>query len=270
MPVTQPNLLFSIANLNPDLEVRARQFDADQDGFLTLDEAVSFYRADSGGYEVPNLGELFQFLGREQNDMDAAIISNWEVLNAYWEAPNFKGDFRLNDFTDDPNYKPAGNVRNGRRNRLIWEGNNPRNVDQTLFFVDFNLMKRDDFDGKIKSATLVVAPRGFPAEAGSALAEKVPVPMTAHSESGRPGFWTSTRGGAPYWVPEQPEKKFFAAAVDTEDLRALSDRFGGNGLEYYFRLEVHGRNRPVYVNLDGAAGKNFGLSAEELAARDPV
>jgi hypothetical protein len=275
MPILTPKFTISVANLpdkvdDPGFRARAERF-AGPGGVLSLDEAVDLYRASLGTDIMPSVQELAQFLGAEQHEIDQAVLTSQRVLELAGGpyAPNYKGEFRIEGFNDEPGYRPAGHVTSGRREQLIQVDGEVRSVDMTTVLLNFDLIRFQDFE-RLESATLVVGPRGFPREPGASQGESDTVQLTAYSQPGRPGFPTNDRFGRPVNVQPIPELKFLAAAMETEDLRRLSEQFGSQGIEFYAELKFQGRDEPVFINLDGKVGRNFGISHQELRAHNSL
>ncbi|MBI4819318.1 MAG: hypothetical protein HY791_23805 [Deltaproteobacteria bacterium] len=247
---------FSISNIkSKKLEKKAEALDVSGKGYLTFDELVALYQAEKGG-ALPNLSQLAKFLGVPQHKLETEHLDGWEALSSQWFASNWKGDFHISGFSDDPGYAPAGNVRTGRQLGPQWSPDGTQNdVDQYVFLVDFNFMDIKDFDGQIKNAVIVVGPRDFPAEDGSKYGEMVEVPLTIATQE---SYQSQGRYGPGDWVPE---KKLLAAQVDVGDLRKLAGDTAG--LSFFARLELND-GRTVHVNKDGKAFANFAVDKEEL------
>jgi hypothetical protein len=256
---TPPNT-FPIANIaDRAKEAAASQYDVEQKGYLTYDQLIAWFQAENGG-RLPNLPDLAKFLGTPQHNLVAEHLNGWEVLQSQGLASSWKGDFHVDALAGANNYVPAGNVRVGREIGPQWDTttNQPRDVDQLVFLVDFNLIALNDFDGRVKSATLVVGPTGFGKEHDAArTGEASEVPLTMLSETSSPIFG---RFGPTGW---SPEKKLLAAQVDTADLRELAGAAGG--VSFYIRLETTDGQK-VFINKDGKAFNNFDVSADDLRA----
>ncbi len=253
---TPPNT-FPIANLaDRAKEQAAAKFDPEAKGYLTYDQLIAWYQSENQG-SLPNLSDMARFLGRPQHELAVEHLNGWEVLQSQWLASSWKGDFRIPGFSNDANYAPAGNVRVGREIGPQWNENNEvRDVDQTVFLLDFNLIKLEDFDQRVKNAVLVVGPEGFPREHAQArYGEAVEIPLTLLSQEGYQSF---SRFGPAGWVPD---KKLLAAQVDTADLRKLMG--AAPGLSFFVRLETND-GRTLFVNKDGKPFNDFSLSAAEL------
>lgn len=256
-----PPHTYPIANIEDRAkEVRASKFDIENKGYLTFEQLAAWYQSENEG-RLPSIHDLSVFLGKPQHDLATEHLNGWEILQSRWLASTFKGDFRLQGFAQDPAYAPAGNVRIGREIGPQWDERGQRDVDQVVFLVDFNLINRDDFDGRVTSATIVVGPRGFAPEEGARHGEAAEVQLTALSEDGYMTYPMSRFGpsGPPQWVPE---KKLLAAQVDTGDLRKLMGDSGG--LSFYVRLETND-NKTFYINPEGQAFRNFEISSDEVA-----
>ncbi|MBK6686067.1 MAG: hypothetical protein IPG45_16455 [Deltaproteobacteria bacterium] len=252
-----PPNTFPIANLaTKKKEAAAANYDVEGKGYLTYDQLIAWFQTENEG-RLPNLSDLAKFLGKPQHELAVDYLNGWEILQSQWLAGSWKGDFHV-DALRDGDYTPAGNVRIGREIGPQFDPVNNRQVevDQLVFLVDFNLIKLADFDAKVKSATLVIGPAGFPKEHNKAkYGEAVEVPMTLLSESSSP---IPGRYGPQGW---SPEKKLAAAQIDTGDLAKLAG--AAPGLSFYIRLETHD-NRVAFVNKDGQPFQNFDVSADEL------
>jgi hypothetical protein len=257
--VTAPNT-YSITDIaDHDKETRAAKYDIEGKGYLTFDQLVAWYQAENDG-RFPNLNELSEFIGKPQHEVKEKYLFSWQMLSASGIAGRWKGDFHIDGFGDAQSYRPAGNVRTGRFIGPTWNAAGmQRDVDQMVFLVDFNLIKKGDVDNAIKGATLVVGPKGFPKEyEGAPDGEKVELPMELYTQD---GYMSYNRFGPSGWVPE---KKVIAAQVDTSDLRNL----GPEGVSFYIRLELDD-GRKVFINKDGVARRDFDISKDELKPQGP-
>ncbi len=255
--VTPPNTL-SISNIaDKAVEKEAEKFDVQGKGYLTYDELVAFYQAKNSG-QLPNIQQLAKFLGMPQHELAVEHLDGYEVLSSQWFAHEWKGDFNIPGLSSDPGYAPAGNVRTGRQIGPQYEPstNEWKDVDQVVFLLDLNLTKLADFDQRIKGATLVVGPMGFPKEEGAKTAEKVEIPLTLTSQE---AYQSHTRFGPGEWVPD---KKLIAAQVDAVGLDKLAG--GSGGLSFYVRLETI-EGKTLYINRDGKPFSDFQISTDELA-----
>lgn len=246
----------------PDISDRAKEaravvFDQGGKGYLTYDELIAWYQSENAG-RLPTLRDMGDFLGVQEHVLRTEHLAGWEALQSQWLATDWKGDFHVVGFTPDPSYRPAGNVRTGRHIGTEWTPENvEREVDRIVFLVDFDLISKQDFDNRVRSAVLVIGPTEFPREyEGAPYGERVEVPLTLYSQD---AYQTFNRFGPSGWVPEE---KLMVAHVDTADLRKLAGESGG--LSFYFRIETNDR-RALYINKDGRIYSNFTLSPGELA-----
>ncbi len=253
---------YPIANIKSrDKEKAAAAFDVEGKGYLTFDQLAAWYQAEHAG-NLPSLQDLARFLGKPQHELKAEHLNGWEILQSNWMAGTFKGDFRIASFDLRQGYAPAGNVRVGREIGPQWDNQGQQHdVDQLVVLVDFNFIDKNDFDARIKNATLVVGPKGFAKEPGGMAGEAVEVQLTALSE---PETWTVpvTRYGPAGAPIRNPEKKLLAAQLDVADLRKLMGDAGG--ISFYARVEtVDGKTH--FINPEGHAYRNFEVTPEELA-----
>lgn len=252
-----PPNTFPIPNLESrKKEAAAAVYDQGNKGYLTYTELVAWYQAENGG-QLPSLYDMAKFLGKPQHQLKAEFLDGWEAMQSQWLAGSWKGDFHVAELRDG-DYTPAGNVRIGREIGAQWNpAGGPGPVqDQTVFLVDFNLIRIADFDQRVKSATLVIGPKDFPKEHKKArYGEAVEVPMTLLSQPSEP---IPGRYG-PQGMSQ--ERKLIAAQLDTADLRKLAADTGG--LSFYIRLETKDGNT-VAINKDGKAFRNFDIGVDEL------
>lgn len=234
---------------NSAMEQLAKQYDAGNKGYLTTEEAFRLYAQKNSDAQPANLQQVVDFLGGPQHKVTQRHLDGYELLMSPAFASNWKGDFNIPGLG-------AGNVRTGRDIRPDYSSGTPApGQDQFMFLIDMNLVEQGRLERDLQGATLVVGPRGFKPEAGSNVPEFVEVPLALATQE---GYKSYNRGGGASWVPE---RKYLAAAVDTNDLRALA---GGPGsLEFYVRLNTND-GRTLYVNKDGKAFSNFEVTAEDL------
>jgi hypothetical protein len=227
---------------DPQMEQLARAYDSGGKGYLTVNEAFSLFADKNGDIQPGSIDEVLKFLGGPQHKMTVHHLDGYEVLAMPYNIHDWKGDFHVDGLG-------AGNVRVG--GYYNWE--RPNDPRTTVVLIDCNLMDIAVLEKQVISATLVVGPQGFKPEPGSQLPEEaVELPLTMATEDAHMSW---TRSGNS-WVPE---KKFLAAAVAVEDLRALG---GAGGLDFYVRLETV--NGTKYVNRDGVPGENFRITDDEL------
>ncbi|MEW5848658.1 MAG: hypothetical protein AB2A00_07575 [Myxococcota bacterium] len=234
---------------NPAMEELAKQYDVGSKGYLTTEEAFRLYAAKNNDVQPTNIQDVLTFLGGAQHKMTVRHMDAWEVLGSPWLASNWKGDFSVKEFG-------AGNVRVGRDIRPDYTSRTPgAQIDQFVFLIDMNLVDQRKLTQDLANATVVVGPKGWKPEAGSSVAEAVEIPLALATQE---GYQSYSRSGGGSWVPE---KKFLAAAVDTEDLRALAGNEGE--LEFFVRLQTN-EGRTLYINKDGQPMNNFHVSGSDL------
>lgn len=237
-----------ISNLGDvEKEKEAKRFDRNHDGVLNVEEATRYYADQTGGTRPRNFDEVFNVSGGRQHEVRSV---HQEPYALGWSAHEWKGDFNVPGLG-------AGNIRTGRNKNMAHYSpttGERSSVDAYSFLIDCNLMNMSTLENDLKSATLVIGPRGFDKEAGSDLGEAVAVPLDLAT---RDGYTSYNRGGGSSSVPEQ---KFLGASVSSKDLRKLAGDSGG--LSFYIRLETENGTR--YVNKDGQAYKNFDVDSAEL------
>lgn len=228
-------------------EKEVQRFDSNRDGVLQVDEAARYYADQTGGYRPQSFDDVFKLVGGRQHEVRSV---HQEPYSLGWNAYDWKGDFNVPGLG-------AGNIRTGRNKSFGSYSSTTgeyNRIDAYSFLIDCDLMDMSTLERNIKSATLVIGPRGFEKEGDSDLGEAVAVPLDMAT---RDSYQSYNRGGGSHTVPEQ---KYLGATVSTEDLRNLMGNSGG--LSFYIRLETDDGTR--YVNRDGKPFNNFDIDGAEL------
>jgi hypothetical protein len=222
------------------------KFDKNYDGALNVDEAMEAYAAKKGGKEFGNIKDVFEVYGGARHELDVYVSPRygWELDRGYHKANFVAGRLGRGEcvtYHTQPEVVPPG----------------PKTMVFGFKFDDKAPM------GDIESATLLLAPNGFPDVGG--LADVVPAPLDVIAEE--PRWVPSSCGSGGYNVPG---RKALVVSLDHKHLKALSDASvdpNQKGVAFYVKLQLRGAKDPIYIKaLDGDhqdRSGNFLLKANE-------
>lgn len=245
-----------IANIeNREVEKLSERKDVNHNDRLNLNEATEVFTQYTG-HTPGSLQELYAIF-EPQHHITPDELNYFEANLVQRIAHEWKGDFHIKGYGDNPGYKPAGNFRFGKMD--VHNRANPNAPQKTaILLADFNLMNLADFQNDVKGVTLVVSPTAFKAEEGANTPEQVDIGMALYDQEGYP---LRNRFGQVYG--HEPDKKLAVAQVPVEQ---LLDMIPPNGKELHAYLRIDRKNGPpVFVNPDGAAGRNFVIHRNDLA-----
>jgi hypothetical protein len=223
-------------------EALVKQFDRGSKGYLTTNEAYALFASQNRDVQPKSMDEVVKFLGGAEHQMTVFNLDHNAVLAMPFSVHDWKGDFNVPDFG-------AGHVLVGG----YYNWDRPEDPRAAAVLINLNLVDMQKAEKGLNAASLIIGPMGFKPEDGSSLPdEAVEVPLTLATLEGHQR-WERTGSG---W---QHEQKYLAAAIDVEDLLALSN---GRGVSMYVKLETAAG--PRHINRDGAPGQNFDTTHDEL------